>query len=72
MDIQIEQIQKVLEWKLSELPSVLHRFQCDDCQYWYHVGRFEAYEEMLNLIEKEAKLSQARSASQPLSSSHCQ
>jgi hypothetical protein len=52
MDAQIEHVQHVLEDKLSQLPSQLHRFQCYDTEYWYYVGKSEAYEEVLMMIKK--------------------
>jgi len=54
MDADIQHIQQVLEDKLTKLPSQLHRFQCHDTEYWYYVGKSEAYEEVLETVKSLA------------------
>lgn len=55
MDIQIEHIQYVLEDKLTKSTSTIHREETQDIQYWYHVGKHTAYEEILQLIKNTHK-----------------
>jgi len=51
IDAPIEHIQHVLEDKLTKMPSTIHRFNSHDVEYWYYIGKYEAYEEIRNYIK---------------------
>jgi hypothetical protein len=51
MDAQIEIVQHIIEDELTQMPSIIHRFQCGSYEYWYQIGRCKAYEEMLETVK---------------------
>ena len=51
MDIPIEHIQFVIEDKLTDISSCIHKYEISQAQYWYYVGKHDAYHEILEVIE---------------------
>ena len=52
MDIPIEHIQFVIEDKLTDVSSCIHRYEISQAQYWYYVGKHDAYQEILEIIKE--------------------
>jgi hypothetical protein len=58
MNADIQHIQYVLEDKLTQLPSIIHRAELQDIEYWYYVGKDTAYQEILQMIKSSQKHSE--------------
>ena len=46
----IEHVQNIIEDRLIDITSEVQSFSVESNQYWYHVGKFDAYHEMYDIF----------------------